>query len=343
MIIEPIFSIVIPIYNSEKTIKVCVESIINQDYKEYELLLVNDGSTDDSLKICREYERLHTNIKVYTKINRGVSSARNEGIKNVTGKYVTFIDSDDFIEKSFLSDFFEIIKEQEFDIVIANYILHYIPGGSKVRLDAGNIGFKNFEINKQIVYAEISGLLSGPFSKIYRSKLLKDSRLFFDESFHFGEDAIFNMSFLQYVKNIKIIDSRKYYYVQTELDSLVKRKYSFEKTNEYINKITTIRNATVKNFCIEQTLYFDFIQKEKTLYKLLAIQSMYLSKFKVSRVKRCYNIEKEITNLNLTLLPTGVAHYEVLKLIFFFTNVKLIDTLMFCYMSSRYILNYKSS
>ena len=91
-------SIIMPIYNCEKYLKRSIESVLNQTYKNLELILINDGSTDNSLKVCREYERKDDRVQVIDKKNGGVSSSRNAGFKIATGEYVTFVDADDWIE-----------------------------------------------------------------------------------------------------------------------------------------------------------------------------------------------------------------------------------------------------
>lgn len=102
---SPVVSIIVPVYNAKKTLKRCINSIINQSYKDWELLLVDDGSTDDSSIICDEYAQQDRRIRVFHKQNGGVSSARNVGLDNAIGEWVTFIDSDDWIEKRMLNIF----------------------------------------------------------------------------------------------------------------------------------------------------------------------------------------------------------------------------------------------
>ena len=94
-----IVSIIVPIYNTEKYLRKCVDSILKQTYENLEVILVNDGSPDNSLEICREYERLDSRVKVINKKNGGLSSARNAGLEICTGKYITFVDSDDYLKK----------------------------------------------------------------------------------------------------------------------------------------------------------------------------------------------------------------------------------------------------
>ena len=94
-------SVIVPAYNAENYVSNCIESILRQSYSYFELILIDDGSIDNSLNICKEYEKRDPRIKVYTQPNSGPSTARNKGLKNITGTYITFVDSDDFIDENF--------------------------------------------------------------------------------------------------------------------------------------------------------------------------------------------------------------------------------------------------
>lgn len=335
---KTLFSIIIPVYNAEDFIKDCIESILQQDFKDFEILLINDGSIDQSLNICRGYENLNSNVKVYTQENKGVSIARNVGIQNASGKYITFVDSDDFVGKSFLNHFYAIVEKQEFDLVISGYTLYFKDKEVKVNeVSQEKASISNNLIAEQVVFSETSTLLSGPFAKIFKSDILKKNKILFDEKFQFGEDAIFNLTFLQHLETLYIINSKDYFYVQSDRDSLVKRRYSFEKTNEYINTLTNLRLQTVKKFNIIDNRYFNFLEKEKTLYKIAALQSMYLSQFKKNHSDRCTTIKQELNNLNLSLLPSTSLHYHVLRFVFSLKRSILIDVLLRIYIKMQRI------
>jgi len=118
-------SIIIPVYNSEKYLKECIDSILSQTFLDFELVLVNDGSTDSSGKICDEYALKDSRVRVFHKENGGVSAARNTGIKAAKGKYVTFVDADDKVKPSFLMDFNSL--ELEADFYVQGYIEWVAP------------------------------------------------------------------------------------------------------------------------------------------------------------------------------------------------------------------------
>ncbi len=104
---KPLISVIVPVYNAEKTLRRCVDSILSQTFTEFELLLINDGSKDNSGVICDEYARKDSRIRVFHKENGGVSSARNVGLDNLRGEWVTFVDSDDYVENKYLGVFYD--------------------------------------------------------------------------------------------------------------------------------------------------------------------------------------------------------------------------------------------
>lgn len=124
------FSIVIPVYNASKYLKECIDSVLQQTYDNYEVLLINDGSTDDSYEICKLYEKNNDCIKVFTKENEGLSATRNMGIALCTGDYIVFLDSDDYIEKESLFKFNQIIETTSAEVVSA-YAYHFDSSGNK--------------------------------------------------------------------------------------------------------------------------------------------------------------------------------------------------------------------
>lgn len=119
----PEISVVVPVYNVERYLQRCIESIINQSFKNYEIILVNDGSTDNSLNICLQYKKAYTNVTVLNKKNGGLSEARNYGIKIAKAKYVCFVDSDDYLEKDYLKTLYQSVMDNNADVAMCEYYL----------------------------------------------------------------------------------------------------------------------------------------------------------------------------------------------------------------------------
>ena len=130
-------SIIIPIYNSDKTIDRCLKSIINQTYRNIEVICINDGSFDNSYKILQNYLKTDSRIKVINQTNKGVSSARNNGIKNSTGKYIMFVDADDYLKDNMIELLVKSIKKDSSDLLICNYDVkckNYIKEHKRIKL-----------------------------------------------------------------------------------------------------------------------------------------------------------------------------------------------------------------
>jgi len=320
------FSIIIPIYNAEKYLVRCIQSILDQTYQNFELILVNDGSQDNSLSISERYAKKDDRIKVVSQKNQGVSSARNRGIELAKAEYVTFIDSDDFIASDYLKIFSSDAEIHNADIMISGTIIKY-----EKSLKKKDIIIRHIDSTKSSEIPDVDKkfLLNPSWGKCYRRELIINHCIEFDETFHFGEDVIFNFTYLQYVSNLSILNYAGYYYFQSKSDSLVKRQYSYEKTKEFATKITTLRYQLMNRLKFNNN-YICIIEKQNTLYTIASIMSMYSKKFKKNRIQRL-KILKENTNiLELQLLPKGL-YYSFLAFTFRLRNVYLIDQLLYIY------------
>ncbi len=186
-------SIVVPVYNAEKTLRRCVNSLINQTHKNIEIILVDDGSRDSSLEICKLYEAADHRIKVISKENGGVSSARNIGIMAAVGKYIMFCDSDDWVE----ADWCEILFEQYAPnhLVMCAYYCHYSDG--KVDLISCKDEITLID-NTDFFLAKKLGIYN-PWNKIFDLSIIHHNHLFFSEKLTVGEDELFVWEYLKFV------------------------------------------------------------------------------------------------------------------------------------------------
>lgn len=204
------FSIIVPVYNCEKYLERCIESILNQTETEFELILVNDGSTDSSGKICDKYKSKDSRVKVIHKKNAGVSAARNSGLDIASGKYVTFVDSDDYLDNIALKH----LAETDGDLVVSGYLLEHNDNyfGSSLR----NHSTAEIPINdKQSLEDRFKrGMFNYVFSKRYDLKIINDNQLRFDESINLGEDTLFVLDYLKYIQNISVINYTDYHYIK---------------------------------------------------------------------------------------------------------------------------------
>lgn len=213
----PMISIIVPVYNSEKSLQRCIDSILSQTFTNFELLLVNDGSTDSSPLICTEYAKLDKRVRVLNKENGGVSSARNMGLDNAFGEWVTFVDSDDWLDEQFLS---QLEYNNPFvDLVIsyANYI------GKHGVMEAKEYNSRcvcTHEIDQLFLEYDLAWQTS-PWAKFYRIEKCKGLR--FTEGMHIGEDLVFLYSYIMECDNIRILPNKFYNYDISHENTLTKR------------------------------------------------------------------------------------------------------------------------
>lgn len=206
-------SIVVPVYNNEKFLDKCLTSIINQTYQNLEIILVNDGSKDNSLKIMEEYAKKDSRIIIIDKENGGVSSARNDGIKRSTGEYITFVDSDDYIELNEIEEMYNAIKENNVDMVRTNYQVRY--KNSDI-LDIGNLSTLNGKkLNeKEIKTTFLPKILDGSipcfvYLFMVKRELLLKTNLFLPD-IHMMEDVVLYIDLITKIKSIYILDKPLY-------------------------------------------------------------------------------------------------------------------------------------
>ena len=217
-------SVIVPVYNAEKTIENCVKSILKQSYKNIEVLLVNDGSTDSSLKKCLQLAETDSRIVCIDKKNGGASSARNLGVTQSRGQFIEFVDSDDTIERNYIESLHRpFIENNNIDITIAGFTI--VSKDSKQKRMPSIEGMVNFDSFNDTelfwqLFTEGFGFVDSPINKMYR----KDKFMFFDETITISEDKVQNLNYLQNCSNLYLVADAGYNYIMTE-NSLSHRKY----------------------------------------------------------------------------------------------------------------------
>lgn len=166
-------SVIVPVFNVENYLEKCIKSIINQAYKNIEIILIDDGSTDKSGIICDKFAQKYSNIKVIHKKNGGLSSARNKGIEIAKGRYLSFIDSDDWIEQNFYNELINSADKYEAEIVIANKVEYIEKNGKYIKSNDNDILIFNSE---QIIEKYIEGKWIAAWDKIYKKELFNDCK-----------------------------------------------------------------------------------------------------------------------------------------------------------------------
>ena len=207
-------SVIVPVYNVEKYLDKCLTSLIKQTYKNFEIIVINDGSIDNSLAICNKYANKYDNVKVYDYKNAGVAHARNVGIKKATGDYLLFVDSDDYIDEKLLENLNEFLKKNDCDIVcfdmykvVNNVNTYYHTSNSLVK---DNI--------KRYIIGD-----SGPCNKLIKKKLFNNLK--FMEKIYYEDLATMPILVL-YTNKIEFLEEPLYYYVQRDNSIMHQKKFS---------------------------------------------------------------------------------------------------------------------
>ncbi|MBU3159398.1 glycosyltransferase family 2 protein [Clostridium frigoris] len=209
-------SIIVPIYNGAKYIKECLEMIINQTFKDFELIIIDDGSTDNSKEMCTQYAKIDSRIKLISKENGGTWAARNRGIDESIGKYIIFLDCDDWYEDNLFEKMYENIKNNDVDLVISGQTNVFVDkNGEIIRKTTVLPNKHNFKTKDEILEnyillreEEIGDTL---WNKIYKSEIIKKYNLKF-ENYKRGEDTIFNANYYQHINKCTVISEALYNY-----------------------------------------------------------------------------------------------------------------------------------
>ena len=273
---EPLISVIIPVYNMEQYLERCLDSVIGNTYRNLEILCVDDGSTDRSLEILRAYEEKDSRIIVIAKENGGVSSARNAGLDRMTGEFVTFIDSDDFVHPQFFEILFTVLQISGAEISIGDYsripINDELPVFSHYTILPSDVQKYSFSHFGHSMY-----LNSYIGNKMFSSAIIGGTRFPLDVSY--GEDTLFLLSLCEAKPDIcfGVTQFSVYFYCQGRSDSLAQigrdkgvecfLSILFKRASEPEHEKIYLEPAIKR--CLYFRYYYTFISKKKTLSKAL--------------------------------------------------------------------------
>lgn len=287
----PRFSVIIPVYNGERFLEKAIESVIQQTvFEKLELILVDDGSTDGTKKICDEYEKKFANIFALHCKNAGVSAARNAGIAHARGEYLTFLDSDDIYEPTFIE---KLLEHGDCDLVCCDY---YCKNKNEKNLaeifDCGKLKSIEFDtiFYKKIICKEFYTC----WNKLYKKSIILENKISFPEGVKYGEDMMFVFKYLEHCKNFYFIDEALYFYNVNPYNAtvVVKQGYEvsrniFEWQTEYFKRIglkekmfTALQSNFVYNSvcAINSAItYNKFFTAAKTVKKIISDSTFYES------------------------------------------------------------------
>ncbi len=245
-----IISVIVPVYNSELYLEVCLESLRKQTFRHYEVWMIDDGSTDGSARICDEFARKNTCFHVVHTHNQGVSAARNIGLDHSRGEWICFVDSDDVVNENYLLDLCKAISDESREDMLVVQGFNIVVGNEEpiVRVFEDRI---YEEEDLCLVFRDLNLNRSGyPFAKLYNKKILREKQIRFIEQIHYAEDVIFMLSYICHVSAICTIGKANYYYYMRNGNSLSSRIFSFD--SEY--------------FCYE--IYLELIRQIKEKFAI---------------------------------------------------------------------------
>lgn len=218
-------SVIVPVYNVEKWLSRCIASILAQTYTNFELLLIDDGSSDHSGVICDEYAGRDPRVRVLHKSNGGVSSARNLGLGNARGEWIAFCDADDYVSPYYLENLYKAASAPDIDLVF-NYAIVDCNGKAEKETYPEKVIHLN-ELSELFLYNDLIWHTS-TWSKLFKRSIIYSQNLRYIEDVHIGEDALFLFNYILNCRRIKVICTCDYHYIIRNTDSLTHRVNSFE-------------------------------------------------------------------------------------------------------------------
>lgn len=222
-------SVIMPVYNVEKYLRKSIESVLNQTYQNFELLIVDDGSPDNSSEIIKEYIKKDSRIKLLSKSNGGLSDARNFGLQHAKGEYIYFFDSDDYIEPNLLEKTVNVAIENNSDVVVFGYFVDYVDQQEKahqsILISNGNGTYDSTTFNQININHNSLHMLGYAWNKLYNFQYIKEHNYTFIKGVSLVEDILFNEKILTNAKSITFLDDKLYHYIQRNRQTLGKAFY----------------------------------------------------------------------------------------------------------------------
>ena len=248
-------SVIVPVYNVERYIAKCLNSLVNQTLKDIEIIIVNDGSTDSSKYVIEQYKEKYDNIKYYEKENGGLSDARNYGLQFATGKYIAFLDSDDYVDTNLYKKMYEKAKEEDSDMVECNFYWVYEKRNKR------DIGQK-YKGKKQMF--EKARVVA--WNKLYKKEILDNAKVEFPKGLRY-EDVEFFYKLIPYIERVSFVKEPLIYYVQ-------RKKSIINTQNEKTKDIFTVLENVIEYYK-ENNLYEEYKEVIEFTYARLVLCSSF--------------------------------------------------------------------
>jgi len=313
------FSIIIPSYNNRNYLNKCIDSVLSQSYTNYELIIVDDGSTDGSYEFLKNNYSNNKQIKIFSKKNSGVADTRNLALKHVTGDWITFLDSDDYFNSEILSEAFHIISKHDIDFLafnlylinengnfVSNYLYDHM---NSMLLDSVEeisdyiyacLSITNF--NQKMHHAKF-GNARCVGGKFYRSDIVQSKNIIFPSNLITFEDGIFNLLYYSECRKIYLSNQKKYYYFQNSSSATHKKTFDSTYSN-FLNIVEILNNTFSDNYKDVMPLFFDesihmlcnviaiefFVYNQKVFKCFEKLHNVFLNNPELFRMRKVYKL-----------------------------------------------------
>lgn len=328
---KPLISIIVPIFNSEMYINKCIESILKQSYTNFELILINDGSTDNSESECLKYVYNDKRVLYFKQKNKGASEARNKGMEKSSGDYICFIDSDDFISLDYLNDFgIHDSSNMTYDIIFQG--LYHVKCNKKTKNKITSRNYNEEEVIDAIYYLEKKDNFGYTPIKLFKAEIIKTNNLQFSQDLHISEDLEFTLKFCFYASKIKIVAKYNYFYIQNS-NSLSHNKIEYSQLKKRNIQLKKISNKIIDKFKAESHPYSKYIKQRYITGYVQAIITLYNSRDHNLKDKiRDISVIKKIMSCSLAINTRITFKVFILHLFFLLASSYMINkTLNYIY------------
>lgn len=271
---NPKISVIVPVYNVEKYLHKCIDSILAQTFTDFELLLIDDGSTDKSDDICDEYAVKDARVRVFHTENRGVSAARNHGLREASGDWICFVDSDDWVENCYLEYLYCVDGlDENNDCIVCQSVYVDFEVDGKVKSNKwfvlpNLVQTKPFD-EKVIINKILNGYNSFVYAKLFNKQTIRENEIYFNESLSINEDKLFFHKYLQYVDKIYLSSFVSYHYLRRDMVSLSKMNHTSEEQTIAADELLKINEVLIEKFPITNILL------QKKLYNRYGLGHIY--------------------------------------------------------------------
>lgn len=275
-------SIIVPVFNSELFLNKCIDSLINQSMNEIEIILIDDGSQDNSLSICKDYALKDKRIKIIEQKNYGVSVARNKGMEIANGEYIAFVDSDDWIDKDFCKISYEKVEKKKYDIIFFNSYEHQGERTGKSCIFYDEV--KEFKNQNELLISIILNpdrykkaesqkiIIGGPISKLYRREFLEKNNIKFNTEIVIHEDDLLNIIAFEKAKEILYINKSLYHIIRNQYSTT--RRFNPNAINEISNTINEYKKILK---CYNKQNKFYTLLNQRIFGLFIVLNTLYFS------------------------------------------------------------------